>query len=88
MWHVCGTVCHALAFLNWGFKEQIMTLILLCIFFLVVGGRQDRFGYLSFQPFMIFCGMLFNVPVFYMGRDGMILMWENPFRGPLEGLGF
>ncbi len=41
----------------------------------------------SCQPFMIFWGMLFNVPVVYMGRDVMILMRENPFRGPLEGAG-
>jgi hypothetical protein len=28
-----------------------------------------------------------NVPVVYMVRGVMILMWENPFRGPLEGVG-
>jgi hypothetical protein len=30
-----------------------------------------------------------NVPVdyIYMERDVMILMGENPFRGPLEGVG-
>jgi hypothetical protein len=28
-----------------------------------------------------------NVPVVYMGRDVMILMWENTFRGPLEARG-
>ncbi len=28
-----------------------------------------------------------NVPVVYMARDVMILMRENPFRGPLEGVG-
>jgi hypothetical protein len=28
-----------------------------------------------------------NVPVGYMARDVMILMGENPFRGPLEGVG-
>ncbi len=28
-----------------------------------------------------------NVPVVYMARDVMILMGENPFLGPLEGVG-
>jgi hypothetical protein len=28
-----------------------------------------------------------NVPVVYVARDVMILMRENPFRGPLEGVG-
>jgi hypothetical protein len=28
-----------------------------------------------------------NVPVVYMVRGVMILMWENLFRGPLEGVG-
>ncbi len=28
-----------------------------------------------------------NLPVVYMARDVMILMRENPFRGPLEGVG-
>jgi hypothetical protein len=27
-----------------------------------------------------------NVPVVYMVRDEMILMPENPFRGPLKGV--
>jgi hypothetical protein len=29
----------------------------------------------------------FNVPVVYMAQDVMILMRENPFRGPLEWVG-
>jgi hypothetical protein len=29
----------------------------------------------------------FNVPVVYMAQDFVILMRENPFLGPLEGLG-
>jgi hypothetical protein len=28
-----------------------------------------------------------NVPVVYMAWDIMILVRENPFRGPLEGVG-
>ncbi len=28
-----------------------------------------------------------NVPVVHMMRDKMILIWANPFRGPLEGVG-
>ncbi len=28
-----------------------------------------------------------NVPDVYMARDVMILMRENPFRGPMEGVG-
>jgi hypothetical protein len=28
-----------------------------------------------------------NVPGVYMARDVMIMMRENPFRGPLEGVG-
>jgi hypothetical protein len=28
-----------------------------------------------------------KVPVVYMARDVMILIGENPFRGPLEGVG-
>ncbi len=28
-----------------------------------------------------------NVPVVYMARDVMILMWANPLQGPLEGVG-
>jgi hypothetical protein len=28
-----------------------------------------------------------NVPVVYTARDVMILMGENPFRGPLEEVG-
>jgi hypothetical protein len=28
-----------------------------------------------------------NVPVVYMAWDVMILMRENPLRGPLEGVG-
>jgi hypothetical protein len=34
-----------------------------------------------------FCVLTINVPVVYMARDGMILMGENSFRGPLEGVG-
>ncbi len=28
-----------------------------------------------------------NVPVVYMTRDVIILMWVNPFQRPLEGVG-
>ncbi len=28
-----------------------------------------------------------NVPVVYMAQEVMILMGENPFQGPLEGVG-
>ncbi len=30
--------------------------------------------------------IIINVPVVYIVRDVMILMRENPFRGPLEGV--
>ncbi len=31
-------------------------------------------------------GLTINVPVVYITRDVMILMWANPLQGPLEGV--
>jgi hypothetical protein len=43
---------------------------------------------INVQINMVYCLLMtFNVPVVYMARDVMILMRENPYRGPLEGVG-
>jgi len=34
-----------------------------------------------------FVFLTINIPVVYTAQDVLILMGENPFRGPLEGVG-